>query len=516
MTPLPVTPADAARFRALVRARIGIRLADARTPDLERAVQLAAAAADLTDADALHELLSRRAGVGAPLDAFVAGLNLSETHFFRDANQIQALEQRIVPELIAGRSRQRRLRVWSAGCSTGEEAYTLAILIHRLLPDLPDWDVVVLGTDLNGRALRRARRGVYRAWSLRGMPESAQASYLRPHAEGVEVTPAIRAMVTFARLNLTEDCYPSPASNTHAMDLILCRNVLLYFGEAEARAVVRRLRAALRDGGWLLLSGVEAGLGVIDGLDRSDPAPAAFRRSRRASPDGELGRQPSGPEHSGPERWRPEHSGPERSGPPPGPERWRPEHSGPERSGPPPGPEHSGPAPPPGLAPPPNQAPAAPTVHPAPAGSERDRQATACARALRVWRDGQRSLALGVLAAEADRDPLRPEVHYLYGLILLDSGRPAEALAAFRRCTYLDPGFALGHLGQAGLLARSGERRRAGTALDNAARLVAKLDPDVSIPALDGPRVAEVCELIAAQRRLLDPGPGSDTQVRRD
>jgi chemotaxis protein methyltransferase CheR len=482
----PLAAADADRFRDLLRARTGICLAESRTPDLRRAVAQAAAEADLCDADSVYELLMRRTEAGAPLDAFVAGLNVGETHFFRDANQIQAVQQHILPELIARRGRQRRLRVWSAGCSTGEEAYTLAILIHRLTSDLSGWDVLVLGTDINGRSLRLARRGVYRAWSLRGMPPSARACYLRPHGQDVEVAPSIRAMVTFAQLNLAGDGYPSPATNTHAMDLILCRNVLLYFGAAEARIVVRRLRDALQDGGWLLLGQVEAGLGVVDGLDRSSLVPAAFRRTRWPADGGEDGGEPGSEQAGAAPGFVPPNPGPATRAATPAAARVAP-----------------GAAP---LAAPVAAGAAAPsgTAGPDPPG-----EATACARAVRFWRDGQQRLALGVLAVEADRNPLLPHVHYLSGLILLDGGRTAEALAAFRRCTYADPGFALGHLGQAGLLARSGRRQRAGTALDTAAQLVANLDPAAPLLDGDGPRVAEVSELIAAQRWLLGPGAGS-------
>ena len=154
-------------------------------------------------------------------------MNLSETHFFRGASQIQALEQRILPEVIARRSSERRLRIWSAGCSTGEEAYTLAILVNRLLPDVASWDVLILATDINSRSLQQGRRGIYGKWSLRGTSELAAASYLTRLGDRFEVVPRIRAMVTFYRLNLVENLYPSPSTNTHAMDLILCRNVLL-------------------------------------------------------------------------------------------------------------------------------------------------------------------------------------------------------------------------------------------------------------------------------------------------
>jgi tetratricopeptide (TPR) repeat protein len=132
----------------------------------------------------------------------------------------------------------------------------------------------------------------------------------------------------------------------------------------------------------------------------------------------------------------------------------------------------------------------------------------AYARAVRLWREGRGQAALAVLAAQAHRSPLLPGVHYLSGLILLDRGRIDAALAAFRRCTYLDPRFVLGHLGQAGALVRAGQRRRAGAALDSAARLVADLDRESTLLDGDGPGVAEVCELIAAQRLLLDNGNG--------
>jgi tetratricopeptide (TPR) repeat protein len=129
--------------------------------------------------------------------------------------------------------------------------------------------------------------------------------------------------------------------------------------------------------------------------------------------------------------------------------------------------------------------------------------AAACGLAIELWQDGRHEAALAGLAEAAAREPLQPQVHYLCALILLDCGRGAEALAAFRRCTYADPSFAPAYLGQAGLLAGLGEYRRAGVAVEQASRLVAGRDPDEPIVAGADLWVAEARELVASQRRLL-------------
>ena len=461
-----VDPADVARVRDLVRARTGMALSESRAANLHTAVQRAAANSDAPDAAALYQLLRGRADLSDPLDALISALNVSETHFFRDARQIQALQQRILPELIARKRPTRRLRLWSAGCSTGEEPYTLAMLVKRLLPDLAEWDVLILATDITGRSLEWARRGVYGAWSLREKPPLVPTPYLMRRGKGFEVAPSIRAMVTFAQLNLAEDAYPSLATNTQAMDLVLCRNVLLYFDEQGAREVVRRLRDALSEGGWLLVSQVEATLRVFDGLARDAPGTAIYRKLHARPAEIEVGRQKQASvvEAAAPE--------------PPCPV----------------------PAPSPGRRPPPRR----------PRTDRADEPAAVHEEALRLWRAGHAEAALQRLEAVTESHPLAAPLHYLYGLILLDAERTAEALAAFRRCTYADPDSALGHLAQAGLLARMGLLSRARAALETAARLVADLTPDALLLHDDGLTAGDVLELIAAQRELLCPPDAAD------
>jgi len=248
------------RFRLLARERIGLEFTGARRPDLERAVARAVAELRLPSDDALYHLLTASGDGRAAFDRLAAELTVCETHFFRNRPQFETLERHILPELIRRRRPLRRLRLWSAGCATGEEPYSLAILVRRLLPDLADWDVLILATDVNRDVLARARRGVFGAWSFREVPADIQRTCFERVGSQWEILPQIRDLVTFAHLNMVQGGYPAPASNTHDMDLILCRNMLIYFDEQTTQRVVGRLYTALTDGGWLVVGHAEPSL----------------------------------------------------------------------------------------------------------------------------------------------------------------------------------------------------------------------------------------------------------------
>src|SRR3990170_1598225 len=193
-------------------------------------------------------------------------LTVGETYFFRDHALFEALEKQILPSLIAARRAQGllQLRLWSAGCATGEEPYSLAILLDRLLPDRSRWALTILATDINLEALHVAQRGVYRQWSFRNTPEWVRTRYFH-HRDGetFEAAPDIRQTVVFAPLNLNDGSYPSVVTNTVAMDLIFCRNVLMYFTPQAQRASVARLQGALVTGGWLVVSPAEASAALL-------------------------------------------------------------------------------------------------------------------------------------------------------------------------------------------------------------------------------------------------------------
>jgi chemotaxis protein methyltransferase CheR len=475
-----IEPRDVVRFREMILARTGMAFPDKRTPDLERAIRRATAEAGLPTASALYDLVVRTPGISVTFDGLASALNVSETHFFRDQGQVEELRSSILPELAARRREDRRLRIWSAGCSTGEEPYTLAILLRQLIADLSGWDVLILATDINGASLEHARRGIYREWSFRGIPATRVRHDFLRRGDLFEVVPAIRRMVTFARLNLAEPVYPSVATNTYGMDLILCRNVLLYFDRAQAHAVVARLRSSLDDAGRLIVSRVDSSLPIFEGLQTDRPGSGVFTKAHPTDLDaGALRGGASAPVTHPPGRL-------------PGVSRPRDERrASPIRQTDVPR----------SLVPSGRSDPAMGSIEPASAEPRAAYDAL-----LAAWRSSGPLEARSLLDRALADNPLDAALHYLDGLILLEQGDVAGALRGFRRSIYADPEFALAHLGQGTAFARAGHSDRARAALEKASRLVADLDPQDTVFAPDGLTAAEVLEFVAAERALLRPG----------
>ena len=145
-----------------------------------------------------------------------------ETYFFRDQGQFDLLRLRLLPELIERRRGARILRLWSAGCASGEEAYSLAMLVDMLLPEHHSWDIFILGSDIDQTALAKARRGRYGQWSFRVAPPALQQRYFQHMGDEWALDERIRHMVTFRAVDLIDE--PFPAGELCNMDLILCRN----------------------------------------------------------------------------------------------------------------------------------------------------------------------------------------------------------------------------------------------------------------------------------------------------
>ncbi len=188
--------------------------------------------------------------------ALLSELTVGETYFLRDTPQIQLLRQHILPTLINDKRRDNHhtLRLWSAGCATGEEAYTLAILLHELIPDRYLWDIRVLGTDINDAALEVAQSGRYRDWSFRNTsPTIRKKHFITIHHTTpiiYEIHPDIRQMVNFRHHNLVSD---PPGM----YDVVICRNVIIYFTHSQAKSVEQQLAKSLDTWGWLLLGSAE-------------------------------------------------------------------------------------------------------------------------------------------------------------------------------------------------------------------------------------------------------------------
>ncbi len=193
------------------------------------------------------------------LGHLVEALRVGETQFYRHASQLRAIRRVALPEIIARRERDgtRTVRVWSAGCATGEEPYTLAMMLDAALRSTSRLSFEILATDLSGPALDVARRGRYRAGATRAVPREVMKTAFVVHGDEVEVRPALRQRIRFEEKNLLDARYP------RGFDLVLCRNVLIYFGRATQREVLARLSASVVPGGYLAL-------GYTERLDAGD------------------------------------------------------------------------------------------------------------------------------------------------------------------------------------------------------------------------------------------------------
>lgn len=196
------------------------------------------------------------------LAALFDSITTNETSFFRNAPQLDSLRTAVLPEVIEGQRAKgdRRLRIWSAGCSSGEEPYTLSIITGEVLgEELSSWFVEILATDISTAMLTRAQRGVYSEYSLRNTPEEVKRKYFLRDGPNWSVKQEVRKLVRFGRLNLSDD---AQMARVPRMNIIFCRNVLIYFDPAATKKVVDRFYDILLPGGYLFIGHSESLHGV--------------------------------------------------------------------------------------------------------------------------------------------------------------------------------------------------------------------------------------------------------------
>lgn len=192
-------------------------------------------------------------------------LTTGESYFFRDKGQIALLKNRLLPQIIEQKKRdcslqialKPSLRIWSAGCSTGEEVYSLAVLVKELIPDLHNWNILILGTDINLESVNKAERGIYDSWSFRMVEPELIQRYFKPRQQSWEVKETVASMVKFQAGNLIKDNFPHPISDIHNMDIIICRNVFIYFDANSISLVLNKFYHTLNTTGYLLTGHAE-------------------------------------------------------------------------------------------------------------------------------------------------------------------------------------------------------------------------------------------------------------------
>lgn len=265
-------------LRAVVRRRSGLVLgSDKRVLVAERLQPLLAP----DRFDSLGELaraLGAR-GSSALVQTVCDALATQETMFFRDRAVFDALRSDVLPRLIGTRKAVRRLRIWSAATSTGQEAYSLALVLDELAAELRGWTIHVLATDMSATAIARARAGLYSPFEVaRGLPAGTLQEHFSQLADGWQVADRLRAAVDFRVFNLLDDFRP-----LGDFDLILCRNVLIYFDHSTKIDVLGRLADTLADDGFLCLGSAENVLG-LGGALVSHAEVRGFSARRRGAP----------------------------------------------------------------------------------------------------------------------------------------------------------------------------------------------------------------------------------------
>jgi chemotaxis protein methyltransferase CheR len=384
-----------------------------------------------------------------------AEITIGETFFFRYAEQFTALRDTIIPEIIERKQGERRLRIWSAGCATGAEPYSLAILVSELLgSQLEHWRTTIIGTDINESFLEVARQARFGKWALRSMQPRERDRYFLPgKGEQWQLRPEFRSLVRFERHNLLSLVDGTSPLEFSDFDLVLCRNVLIYFHPDTVTQVVQSLRDCLSEQGWMLLGHAEPSP-VFASMMRalSLPGTVAYRQG--------VDEVPPAPKAKTAEPWTP----------------LIPLAAQPKR-----------PAPPRPLVPAP--VPTQPVSSPPEPDSLLDQVRD-------LANLGDFKTAQAICARALGAHPLNPALHLYQGLIAQALNRAEEAEKSFLKGIYLDKSFAMAHYHLGLLLLAEGRPSPGRRSLTNAVRIAAGLPDDQEIEEGDGLTARDLRNLV--------------------
>jgi len=252
-------PEDFQLMSSLVRERSGLVLGE------DKAYLLESRLTPITRKNGLQSLEDLVAAVRTKKDenliaAIVEAMTTNESLFFRDSKPFDQLKELVFPELLKARESNRQIRIWSAACSSGQEPYSIAMLIKEAGSIFANWKIDIVATDLSEEMLAKASSGVYGQFEVqRGLPITMLVKYFKQDGDKWEIDPSLRSMVKFRKFNLLES--PSPLGR---FDIVLCRNVLIYFDQDTKRAVLERISSVMAEDGSLYLGGAETVLGITE------------------------------------------------------------------------------------------------------------------------------------------------------------------------------------------------------------------------------------------------------------
>jgi chemotaxis protein methyltransferase CheR len=473
-----LSPREVADLAAWVERAAGLVFEEGRRAGLATLVGARIHALGAPDTQAYLAFLDRAEGAAERQLVFDRA-TIQETHFHRARPQIEALRDHVLPDVLARAAREGRpAQIWSAGCSTGEEPYTLAMLALEVAERLGLGAAPaprILGTDVSAAALAVAEGAVYAGRTVELADPRAVARWLRPvpGSAAYAVVPAVRGLVEWRPHNLVADPLPLPGGS---VDLVVCRNVTIYFARSTTRTLVGRFHEVLAERGWLLLGHAETLWQVSEEFALA-PVGDAFAYRKEARRPAGLGAVPA-PEIT-PAAAQPRPTRPPRL-PRPGRHRGHPVE-----------PAAASPLPP--APPPPAPLAAEPsTSRPEPQPPQAAPSATLAREALA---EGRYAAAAELAAAAIDADPLDPDAYVVRGQALSTLGDDVAALQPLRKALYLAPAAGHAHFLLAAALNRLGDRPAAVKAFRAAAETLPRVPPAVLLPLLDGRPVAELVEL---------------------
>lgn len=492
--PHPLLP----QLSRLLAMEMGLYYPEKCWGDLERRVAAAAPALGMANTEACIRQLLSASLTRRQIEILARHLTVGETYFFREKGCFDVLEAHILPELMRACAREhRQLRIWSAGCCTGEEPYSIAILLDRLIQNTGEPSATILATDINPVFLEKAANGIYSEWSFRGTAAWIKERYFKPRKDGLfEILPNIRKQVTFSYLNLAEG-YPDFINDTEAMDLIFCRNVLMYFNPEGVLKIGQRFHRSLANGGWLILSPVEVSPRLFPQFQLTTFPEATLYHKNESSPPQETAvKYPALPELP------------------------------------------SSPAdaiPPQALTPPlyllDRELPASPARVPAEQLTKRTSAISAQAAKIRDVADGpvdhgefetlcntarsyanegKLTEAVGWCEKAIAVNKLNAAVHYLLATICQELGRSTLAKQSLTRTLYLDPEFVLAHFTLGSLCMLDKQHCEAERHFNNALALLALRPHDEILPESNGLIVGRLKDIITSGRPGISPDPGKD------
>ncbi len=460
-----LTAADFGRFSRMIRQASGINFSVDKAEVLKSGLAHRASIVGAPDLGKYYDFING-AGGGNELSRLVEYLSVQETQFFRNQPQFDALRQYVIPELARRNDDRRLLRIWCAGCSTGEEPYSVAMTLLDVLPGADSWDIRVLATDLNEAALSQAIRGWYPERKITGVDRLHRRRYFYSEDGGFRVIDDVRRLVRFQRHNLVGD--PLPVESRAGCDAVFCRNVIIYFNRETAKFVIEHFYDIINSGGYLFLGHSETlwQMSTKYGLVEMGST-FIYRKPGAGEEDGRL--------FIPDRRLR-------NAGLPPGVRR--------DRRGP--GDRRlSGRA--------------GPTELPGRRESETHRHECRPAgpppeevkeRARRHIDAGEFEQAANLIKQGLDRDIADAEAYFLLGIAHEKRGELAAALEDFRRALYLDPDFSLAYFHLASLFEQNGNSKCAIREYRNAGRSFAKNPPgawETELEAFDPRSLVNLC-----------------------